>query len=266
MDNAPNTTPPAAAREGLLAGKVAFVTGAGRGIGAAAARLFAREGARVLLAARTESQLQAVTEDIRARGGVADYAVCDLADPADVRAAVDRTVDLYGRLDVAFNNAATGIPPGPMDRVAEADFDHVYTVNLKGTWLAMVAEVAAIRAGAGTGAIVNNSSVGSLRGNPELPAYGAMKRAVNSLTESAAVTYGPEGIRVNAIAPGTTLTEMVREWEHNSPGVVDRLNARTPLGRAADPDEIAEAAAWLLSDRSSYVTGTVLRVDGGMRA
>jgi NAD(P)-dependent dehydrogenase (short-subunit alcohol dehydrogenase family) len=255
-------TPPC----GLLAGKVAFVTGAGRGIGAAAARLFAREGARVLLAARTEAQLKAVTEEVRAAGGTADYVVCDLADTASVRAAVDRTVDLHGRLDIAFNNGATIQPPGPMDQLPEAEFDHVYTVNLKSVWLAMVAEVAAIRATAGTGAIVNNSSIGSLRGNPELPAYGAMKRAVNSLTESAAVTYGPEGIRVNAIAPGNTLTEMIRAWEAEAPGLQDRLTALTPLRRAAVPEEIAEAAAWLLSDRSSFVTGTVLRVDGGARA
>jgi NAD(P)-dependent dehydrogenase (short-subunit alcohol dehydrogenase family) len=258
MDNTATT--------GLLADKVAFITGAGRGIGAAAARLFAAEGARVLLAARTEDQLKAVTEEVRAAGGTADYVVCDLADPASVRAAVDRAVDLYGRLDVAFNNGATIVPPGPMDQVLEADFDHVYAVNLKGPWVAMVAEVAAIRATAGTGAIVNNSSVGSLAGNPELPAYGAMKRAVNSLTESAAITYGPEGIRVNAIAPGVTLTEMIRAWEAESPGLVERLKAQNPLRRAADPDEIAQAAAWLLSDRSSFVTGTVLRVDGGARA
>ncbi|GAA2891343.1 SDR family NAD(P)-dependent oxidoreductase [Nonomuraea rubra] len=251
---------------GLLAGKVAFITGAGRGIGAAAARLFAAEGARVLLAARTEEQLKTVTEEVRAAGGTADYTVCDLADAGSVRAAVDRVVDLYGRLDVAFNNGATITPPGPVDEVAEADFDHLYTVNLKGPWLAMTAEVAAIRATAGTGAIVNNSSVGSLMGNPELPAYGAMKRAVNSLTESAAVTYGPEGIRVNAIAPGGTMTEMIRTWERHSPGLVERLRPRIPLGRTADPEEIAQAAAWLLSDRASYVTGTVLRVDGGARA
>ncbi|MFD8076804.1 SDR family NAD(P)-dependent oxidoreductase [Streptomyces sp. NPDC059718] len=266
MNNAQTTDTSTPAAMGLLAGKVAFISGAGRGIGAAAARLFAREGARVLLAARTEDQLKAVTEEIRAAGGTAGYAVCDLADGAGVRAAVDRAVDLYGRLDVAFNNAATSVPPAPMDQVPEVDFDHVYAVNLKGPWLAMSAEVAAIRATAGRGAIVNNSSVGSLRGNPTLSAYGAMKRAVNSLTESAAVTYGPEGIRVNAIAPGTTLTEMIREWNDRAPGVVDQLNARTPLRRAADPDEIAQAAAWLLSDRASYVTGAVLPVDGGMQA
>jgi NAD(P)-dependent dehydrogenase (short-subunit alcohol dehydrogenase family) len=266
MNNATAASTPAPATLGLLAGKTAFITGAGRGIGAAAARLFAREGAQVMLAARTEAQLKAVTEDIRAEGGTADWVACDLADAGSVRAAVGAAVERYGRLDVAFNNGAAIVPPGPMDQVPEADFDHIYAVNLRGPWLAMVAEVAAIRATAGTGAIVNNSSVGSLRGNPELPAYGAMKRAVNSLTESAAITYGPEGIRVNAIAPGCTLTDMIRSWEAESPGLVARLTALTPLHRAAEPSEIAQAAAWLLSDRSSYVTGAVLPVDGGARA
>ncbi|TNM27446.1 SDR family NAD(P)-dependent oxidoreductase [Streptomyces sedi] len=263
MDTTRRTDPTTPA-SGLLAGKVAFVTGAGRGIGAAAARLFAREGALVLLAARTEDQLAAVAKEIRAAGGTADHVRCDLSDPSDVRAAVDHAVTLHGRLDVAFNNGATDVTPGPLDGVTESDFDHVYAVNLRGAWAAMVAEVAAIRATSGTGAIVNNTSVGGLRANPTLPAYGATKRAVNSLTESAAATYGPEGIRVNAVAPGTTLTEMMRTWDDRAPGVIDHLNSRTPLGRAADPEEIAQAAAWLLSDRASYVTGTVLPVDGGM--
>lgn len=251
---------------GLLTGKVAFVTGAGRGIGAAAARLFAREGAQVMLASRTQDELEAVTEQIRAEGGTADYVLCDLGDVDRVRAAVDRTVNVYGRLDAAFNNGAALVPPGPMDQTSVSDFDKMYAVNLRGVWLAMVAEVAAMRNASRPGAIVNTSSVGSLIANPELPAYGAMKRAVNSLTASAAATYGPEGIRVNAIAPGVTLTDMIREWEEASPGIIEQLSAANPLRRAAEPAEIAEAAAWLLSDRSSFVNGAILRVDGGVAA
>jgi NAD(P)-dependent dehydrogenase (short-subunit alcohol dehydrogenase family) len=243
---------------GLLTDKIALVTGASRGIGAAAARLFAREGATVVLVARTESALKEVASDIPG----ASYVVADLGDTADVERAVTAAVERHGRLDIAFNNAAVGVAPHAVADFPEDDFDLVMRVNLKGVFYAVSAEVKAMIA-AGGGAIVNTSSVGSLMGNPALPAYGAAKRAVNSLTESAAVTYAAAGIRVNAIAPGLTMTEMVEEWNRHDPGVIDRIIAGTPLGRAATPEEIAEAAAWLLSDRASFVTGAVLPVTGG---
>ncbi|WP_284750332.1 SDR family NAD(P)-dependent oxidoreductase [Amycolatopsis sp. RTGN1] len=241
---------------GMLTDKIALVTGASRGIGAAAARLFAREGATIVLAARTEAALKDLADEIPG----SSYVVTDLGDTASIERAVATVLDRHGRLDVAFNNAGVGVPPHPIADFPEDDFDLVLRVNLKGVFYAVSAEVKAMTGG---GAIVNTSSVGSLIGNPALPAYGAAKRAVNSITESAAVTYAPAGIRVNAIAPGLTLTEMVDDWNRHDPGVIDRIVANTPLGRAADPAEIAEAAAWLLSDRASFVTGVVLPVTGG---
>jgi NAD(P)-dependent dehydrogenase (short-subunit alcohol dehydrogenase family) len=242
----------------MLSGKIALVTGASRGIGAAAARLFTAEGATVVLAARTESDLKTVAADLPG----ASYVVADLGDVPSIEQAVETVVERHGRLDIAFNNGAVGVPPHPIAGFPEDDFDLVVRVNLKGVFYAVSAEVKAMQR-TGGGAIVNTSSVGSLIGNPALPAYGAAKRAVNSITESAAVTYGPAGIRVNAIAPGLTLTEMVEEWNRHDPGIVDRIVAGTPLGRAAAPEEIAESAAWLLSDRASFVTGVVLPVTGG---
>jgi NAD(P)-dependent dehydrogenase (short-subunit alcohol dehydrogenase family) len=247
----------------LLDGKVALITGAGRGIGAAAARLFAREGAMVVLASRTETELKEVTEDIRSAGGTADYVVTDLADAASIQNAVDTVLERHGRLDVAFNNAGVSTAAVPLTDASEADFDLLTSVNYRGVWLAMAAEVRAIRTTAGTGAIVNTSSLTSQKTVPGAGLYAAAKRAVNSLTATAAVEYGPDGIRVNAIAPGTTMTKMILTLE---PALVEQFNAVTPLRRAADPTEVAEAAAWLLSDRSSYVTGTVLPVDGGLSA
>lgn len=250
----------------LLMDKVVMVTGAGRGIGAAAAKLFAEEGASVMLVSRTESELRTVRDEITATGGNADYFTADLSDASSVEEAVKATVRQYGRLNAAFNNAGIVVTVASLVDEKEEDFDLIQSVNYKGVWLSMKAQIKAMLETAGSGAIVNSSSVGSLKGNPGLGAYGAAKRGVNSLTQTAAIEYGPAGIRVNAIAPGTTMTDMIQQWVAINPKIIEQISAKTPLRRPAEPIEVANAAAWLLSDQASFITGVILPVDGGLSA
>jgi len=248
---------------GLLAGKVVLVVGGSTGIGADAVRVFAAEGASVMVAARSRDRLAELTEELTAAGHDVAYTAGDVSVGADVARFVDETVARFGRLDGAFNNAGIN-QYGPLDQVSEEDFDRIMAVNVKGTWLCLREEIRVMR-GRG-GSIVNTSSVGGFRGNTGLGAYQATKHAVIGLTRTAAHDNGPLGIRVNVIAPGPTETPMFVKWRQEDPAAVERRLAAVPLRKAGTPAEVAHAAAWLLSDRASHISGVVLPVDGGYSA
>ncbi|WP_248962172.1 glucose 1-dehydrogenase [Sphaerisporangium perillae] len=247
---------------GILSGKVALITGASSGIGAAAARVFAREGAAVVLAARRERELSDLVDELRGKGFEAAYSVTDVTRPADVDRAVSTAVHEYGRLDVGFNNAGLGMERSPMHLMDDTALDAVLDVNLRGVWHCMRRQITQMLAGGG-GSIVNTSSVGGLVATPVAAPYVISKHAVVGITRAAAAEYAEHRIRVNAIAPGTTRSEMIEAWFALRPGMEEALHAMTPQGRTAGPEEVAEAAAWLASDRASFVTGVTLPVDGG---
>ena len=248
-----------------FAGKVARITGASQGIGAATARLFAQAGAAVALPSRTEEELAHNVAEIKANGGEALAVVTDVADAASVETLVKRTVEAYGRLDIAVNNAGMGGGNMPLVEVSEELFDRVIATNLKGVFLGMKYEIPAMLASGG-GAIVNLSSTVGLVGfggpGGGIAPYIASKHGVVGLTKAAALEYARQRIRVNAIAPGTTLTQVNERWIADEQ-TRQRITSGIPLGRVADPSEIAEAILWLRSDAASYVTGVTLPVDGG---
>jgi NAD(P)-dependent dehydrogenase (short-subunit alcohol dehydrogenase family) len=246
---------------GLLYGKVALVTGASSGIGAAAARVFAQEGAAVVLAARREERLAALVDELRGKGAEAAYVVADVSSADDAARMVASAVGRYGRLDAAFNNAGTGGDRTPLHEMADEVYDTIMDTNARSVFNCLRAEIAAMLEHGG--AIVNNSSVGGLVAIPTAAPYVASKHAVVGFTRAAADEYAKHGIRVNAVAPGTTRSEITDDWFARNPGLEDMVNSMTPQGRMAEPEEIAAAVAWLLSDRCPFLTGTVVPVDGG---
>ena len=248
-----------------LAGRVVLITGASSGIGAAAARVFARQGATVVLAARREDKLRELAGELRARGTEASHRTLDVRDTEEVRRTVEFTVERYGRLDAAFNNAGVALAKTPMHLIDDTDYDRVTETNVRGVWNCLRHEIAAMLANGG-GSIVNTSSVGGLVASSTAAPYIASKHAVIGLTKAAAVEYAPHHIRVNAIAPGLTRSEMIDDWFARSPENEARAYRSAPQARAADPEEVAEAAAWLCSDKASFVTGATLTVDGGRTA
>jgi len=247
---------------GRLEGKVAIVTGAAQGIGEAAARLFAAEGARVVSADVNEAQGEAVAESIRKAGGEACFVCTDVTRPGDVERLVATSQEVHGRLDCAFNNAGIVGDAKPLHEYTADEFDAIHAVNVRGVFHCLKAEVPALLANGG-GSIVNMCSTLGLIGLPGFAAYVSSKHAVAGLTKVAALDYAQRNVRVNAIAPGVVRTPGVVEIMDATPGGEDVFRAPIPMGRLGTPEEIAEVALWLLSDHAPFVTGTVLTADGG---
>jgi len=250
----------------LLENKVAIVTGGNRGIGAATTRLLAREGAAVTIAARDRESGVSLAEEVRQSGGRAIFVPCDVGRKDDVGAMVAATVDAFGGIDILVNNAGVG-SGAPLLETDEALWDEVMRINLKGHFLCATAVVPHMVARGG-GAIVNTSSILACSALPTSAAYTASKAAILGLTRAMALEWGPLGIRVNCILPGSTDTAML--WgdlpERDVPMERTRLEQVIPLQRVASPEEIAEATLWLCSSRASFVSGSFLWIDGGLLA
>ena len=247
----------------ILDGHVAIITGASRGIGAATAREFAAQGATVVLAARDAAALQMLADELNASGGRAIALPADVWDPASVRRLVEQAVNTFGHLDLAFNNAAGGGQgPTPLAELPVEAYDSAIAITLRGVFLSMKYEIPAMLASGG-GAIVNMSSSAGVEGVGGLAGYVSAKHGVIGLTRSAAIDYADRNLRINAIAPGPILTERLE-----AAGVEARRAAgqSLPMHRIGRPEEVARAVAWLCSDQASFITGTVLAIDGCMLA
>ena len=248
--------------------KVAIVTGGGTGIGRATAVAFAQEGAKIVIADINVEAGQEAVRLVQAARGEAIFVKTDVSKEADVAAMVQKAVEVYGRLDYASNNAGIPQPPKKLVDLDEAFFERIIGINLKGVWLAMKYEIPQMLKNGG-GAIVNTSSIIGMVGSPSNALYAASKHGVWGLTKAAALEYIREGIRINAVGPGGTDTQMVQDvltMLGNDPSIIDELKAGHPIGRMGKPEEVADAVLYLCSDRASYITGQMLMADGGYTA
>ena len=245
-----------------LAGKVALVTGGGSGIGQASALAFARQGAKVALADVNAEGGEKTVSMIREAGSDCIFIYADVSKATDVEAMVRKTIEVYGRLDCAFNNAGILAGSGPIHESSEENWDRVMAINLKGVWLCMKYEIPQMLK-QGSGAIVNTASLAGLVGERGNAIYTASKHGVVGLTRSAALQYARNGIRINAVCPGFIHTAMIDPIIAQRPEFEAALDARHPVGRMGAPEEIAEAVVWLCSDAASFVTGHAMAVDGG---
>ena len=250
---------------GILDGKVALITGASSGIGRATARIFAREGARLVLADVAEDGGQETLQTVKDMGAEAIFVKTDVSKSAEVDRMVATAVSTYGRLDCAFNNAGIGGRGALTHEYTEDEWNRVLAVNLTGVWLCMKAEIIQMLKQGG-GSIVNTSSIMGLTGAIRVPAYTAAKHGVAGITKAAALEYAREGIRINAVCPAPIYTPMLTSAFKKKPELEERYARSEPMKRIGQPEEIGEAVAWLCSDRASYMTGLPMPVDGGYMA
>jgi NAD(P)-dependent dehydrogenase (short-subunit alcohol dehydrogenase family) len=245
-----------------LAGRVALVAGASRGIGAATAESFAAAGAAVVLGARDLQALESVAQRVESAGGRAIAVRTDVADAQSMRNLVDQGLAAFGRLDAAFNNATDGPMPAPLADIDPSEFDRGIATNIRGTFLGMKFQVKAMLRSGG-GAIVNMASVAGLTGTANLAAYVAGKAGIIGLTKVAALDYADQGIRANVVAPGPILTHHLQAA---GPQAQRLAGLSTPMRRTGTPHEVAQTVVWLCSDQSSFITGAVIPIDGGQSA
>ncbi|KEA27620.1 oxidoreductase [Pseudomonas aeruginosa] len=248
-----------------FSGQVALVTGAASGMGLATARAFAEAGAAVALADIRKDALQAVADELSAAGHKVMAFAGDIADETYVKALVEKTVATFGRLDAAFNNAGIQSPAVETADVPSKVFDRITDINMRGVWLCMKYQLIQMRA-QGSGAIVNNSSLGGLVGVPGRVAYHAAKHALVGMTKSAALEYADQGIRINAICPGIIDTPMVAGMLEGEAEVMNEMMKDVPIRRLGKVQEIADAVLWLCSPGSTFVVGVALPIDGGYTA
>jgi NAD(P)-dependent dehydrogenase (short-subunit alcohol dehydrogenase family) len=251
---------------GILDGKVAIITGAASGIGRATALIFAREGAKLVLADLQEEAGAETARMVAGLGAQAHFIRVDVAKFTDAQAMVAEAVESYGRLDCAFNNAGIDGRGGLIHECTEENWNRVISINLTGVWMCMKAEITQILTQGGGGAIVNTSSIAGLAGGAGLPAYIASKHGVAGLTRAAALEYGRHNIRVNAVCPGPIRTPMLNKLLKRRDDIEAKLARAEPLRRLGEPSEIGETVAWLCSDRASFVHGLPMPVDGGFMA